>query len=156
MLAGIRHLSNSRPLEINPPKNVAVSHVKVNDQVTLTTFLPKNSEASRIGLATFDKFSDNYAMLFRASVNTSPSLWMKNMKFDIDMVWLDAESKVVHIHHDVSHRDQKTVYKAPRETSARCVIELNAGASRRFGIKIGDELKFTDRDEPLCLDEKLN
>lgn len=155
-LAGIWYLSNSRPLEINPPNNVAVSHVKANDQTILTTFLPKNPEASRIGLAAFDKFSDDYAMLFRSPAKTQVSLWMKNMKFDIDMVWLDAEGRVVHIHHDVSHKDQKTVYRAPRETNAQCVIELNAGASQKFGISLGDKLKFIDRDEPLCLDEKLD
>lgn len=155
-LFGIWYLLDKQPFKLSPPENVSVSHVKVNNQTTITTFLPKNIEASRTGLAAFDKFSDDYAMLFRAAANTKPSLWMKNMKFDIDMVWLSDEDEVVHINHDVSHKDQKTIYQAPQEAGARCVIELNAGASQRFGIKLGDKFKFTDRNEPLCQPENYN
>lgn len=139
----------------NIPKNLDVRHVKIKDQ-TLVTYLPQTSLASQTGLAAFDNFSDDRAMLFRMPTKTRPSLWMKNMKFDIDMVWLGPDDQVVHITQNVSHKDQTTVYRAPRESNAKCVVELNAGASQRLKLKLGDKLEFTDSDEPLCLEQPRN
>lgn len=135
---------------INTPSEVETVTVKINDKTKLTTFIPTTLRSSSAGLAVFDEFDDRYAMLFRMPAGIEPALWMKDMKFAIDMVWLDSDDRIVFINHNVGYLDQETIYKAPEESPAKCVIELNAGASRKLGLEIGDQLKLVDRNEPVC------
>lgn len=69
------------------------------------------------------------------------SFWMKGMRFPIDILWL-MDNRVVFIVKAAPAPLPKTppselpVYQPPVEANA--VLELNAGASDRFGIAVGD------------------
>jgi uncharacterized membrane protein (UPF0127 family) len=67
---------------------------------------------------------------------------MKDMLVSIDIVWLDSQQKVVHIVKEASPELSTSKTFTPSE-DARYVIELQAGAIQRSGIKIGDEATFT-------------
>ena len=149
-MVGVYFLSTQSAPTLHTPSQADTGHIKINDKSILTVFIPTTITSSNAGLAVFDKFYDDYAMLFRTPPDIEPALWMKDMKFDIDMVWLDSDDRIAFINHQVSHLDQETVYQAPEQSSAKCVIELNAGASHRLKLKLGDKLKFTDRSESLC------
>ncbi len=68
--------------------------------------------------------------------------WMKNCKFPIDMVWLDAERRVVHVAEAVPPcpKDPCPTYQPLRK--ARYVLEVNAGQARREKATLGAELRF--------------
>jgi uncharacterized membrane protein (UPF0127 family) len=66
--------------------------------------------------------------------------WMKDMQISIDMVWLDAQRKVVHVQRNVAPGTYPKQF-CP-ETPARYVLELNAGQAKAAGIRTGQTLTF--------------
>ena len=85
------------------------------------------------------------AMLFVFEDDDSPSIWMKDMSMSIDIVWLNANRRVVHIERNVRpDAEPHKVYKSPKP--AKYVIEMRAGIAKKFNIKTGMIVKF-DLDE---------
>jgi len=68
--------------------------------------------------------------------------WMKNCKFPIDMVWLDAERRIVHVAEAVPPclKDPCPTYQPMRK--GLYVLEVNAGQARREKATVGAELRF--------------
>lgn len=67
-------------------------------------------------------------------------MWMKNMQFPIDIIWLDEAKKVTSIVPNVSPSSYPMQYCGA--TTTKYVIELNAGETKRAGIKLGDNLQL--------------
>lgn len=53
------------------------------------------------GLSGSVQLSDSQAMLFVFDGDGEHPIWMKDMHYAIDIVWLDADKKVVHMAHDI-------------------------------------------------------
>jgi uncharacterized protein len=70
------------------------------------------------------------------------TIWMKNCKFPIDIVWLDEDKKVVHVAESVPPctGDPCPVYQPLRKASY--VVELNAGQARREKATVGSAFSF--------------
>jgi uncharacterized membrane protein (UPF0127 family) len=70
------------------------------------------------------------------------TIWMKNCKFPIDIVWLDEDKKVVHVAESVPPCTEEPcpVYQPLRKASF--VVELNAGQARREKATVGAALSF--------------
>jgi uncharacterized membrane protein (UPF0127 family) len=71
-------------------------------------------------------------------------IWMKNMLFPIDIVWLDEKQKVV----DMMPRaapctNDCDVYKP--ECDALYALELRSGSVKRLNIKKGEKIKIEKR-----------
>ena len=79
-------------------------------------------------------------MLFILPLRQQPSFWMKEMQFDLDMVWIDR-SIILAIATDVPAPDPLTplselpLFKPPGLVTA--VLELPAGDAARLGITAG-------------------
>ena len=81
-------------------------------------------------------------MLFVAEKDGDIPIWMKDMRIPIDIIWLDAKKKVVHVKRDVwPDNEPHEVYHTP--VPARYVLELPAGSTREHGIKPGVTARFT-------------
>ena len=70
---------------------------------------------------------------------------MKDMKFPIDIIWIDGEKRIVDIAANVRVEPDKkdrelAVYKSQAE--ALYVLEVNAGLSALHGLSIGDQVNF--------------
>lgn len=65
-------------------------------------------------------------------------IWMKDMNFPIDIIWLNADMSVVKVENNAQPADYPRVY-APNVPS-RYVLEVPAGAA--FRIKPGDKLRL--------------
>ena len=70
---------------------------------------------------------------------------MKDMKFNIDIIFLDENHKIVSLFKNVKFID----YKNPRDYeiyqpdfNSKYVIELKAGEIENRGIKTGDTIEF--------------
>jgi hypothetical protein len=73
----------------------------------------------------------NQAMLFNFSDADYRSFWMKGMRFDLDLIWLDEHGQVLQVNENLSHFDQKTTY--PSKMKIRYVLEVAAGDYARAG-----------------------
>jgi uncharacterized membrane protein (UPF0127 family) len=79
-------------------------------------------------------------MLFVFDEPSKQCMWMKDMQFAIDMVWLDAEKKVVHVERNVSPDTYPDSFCA--KSPAKYVLEFSAGQAAALGITPGKTLQF--------------
>jgi len=66
------------------------------------------------------------------------SIWMKDMNYAIDILWVAQEGNIVHIEENVSPDTFPTSFSSP--TPAWYVVEATAGFVSTHGIELGDEL----------------
>lgn len=63
-------------------------------------------------------------------------IWMKDMKFPIDIIWISEGQEVIDIEQAVSPSTFPEIFEPSRP--AKYVLEVNSGFVRRNGVKIGD------------------
>jgi len=82
-------------------------------------------------------------MFFVFAQDDLPQFWMKNMNFDLDLVWINHEGRIVFISRNVPacKKDPCPVY-AP-DHACRYVLELASGTAAAHGWKNGDSLLLT-------------
>lgn len=106
---------------------------------TTTVFLQvADDDAERaLGLGQRDSLGQGIdGMLFILPNASQAGIWMKDMRFSIDIIWLDQDFKIVDIAKRVSPNTYPQTF-TPR-TPANYVVELAAGKSDMLGLKINN------------------
>ena len=110
--------------------------VQLRDQ-KITVEIADSPISRARGLAKHAPLEENQGMLFIFPKTDRQQFWMKDMKFPIDIVWLN-EGRVVDIAPDVPVSVTKDLPVYSPRLPASSVLELRAGFMGRHGIKIGD------------------
>ncbi|WP_411852015.1 DUF192 domain-containing protein [Stenotrophomonas sp. LGBM10] len=108
-------------------------------QVELAT----NDETRARGLMFRDQMPADHGMLFIHEREELQAYWMKNTKIALDILYFDAQRRLVSQSRDVppcSAGDRCPPY--PSSGPARYVLELNAGQAEKLGLADGTELVF--------------
>jgi uncharacterized protein len=92
------------------------------------------------GLSGRQDLAHNAGMLFIYPQPGKRCIWMKDMKFSIDIVWLDQQKRVISVLERVSP-DTYPMSFCPRD-AALYVVELNAGQTQAAGIREGQTFGF--------------
>ena len=92
------------------------------------------------GLSGKPKLEPNTGMLFDFKQNGYWQIWMKDMNFAIDILWLNNQKQVVGVKQDALPQNYPETYGA--EQQSQYVIELPAGSVKERNIKIGDTLSW--------------
>ena len=104
-----------------------------------------NTKASReLGLSGREKMGDNEGLLFVFDEPGRYGFWMKDMKFALDIIWINQNGVVVDIERKVtpeSYNEKKTFIN---KSEAIYVLEINSGLSEKFGLYLGSKVKITD------------
>ena len=77
-------------------------------------------------------------MLFIFERDGQVAIWMKEMRFSLDVIWISRYGSVVHVEREV-HPDSYPKQFVP-EKPARYVLEVSAGAGA--GVSVGDPVYF--------------
>jgi uncharacterized membrane protein (UPF0127 family) len=93
-----------------------------------------------LGLGGRASLATDKGMLFAYTDTGQRCFWMKDMKFSIDILWLDNQKKIGHIEKSLSPDTYPQTY-CPN-VAAQYVIELQAGTSGVDGLNEGDTLNF--------------
>ena len=104
----------------------------------LATTLPEQIQ----GLSGRSGMRDDQGLLFVYNSSAVRSFWMKDMYFDIDIIMVDENNKVVQIFKDLP-APEGIVFSLPKYTSDVpfvYALEVKAGASNN--IQKGDQLVF--------------
>jgi len=94
------------------------------------------------GLSDTASLPHDQGMLFVYEQANHACFWMKGMNYSLDMVWLDANKKVVNIEANISPATYPEKNFCSRNKKALYVIELNAGEIENSRIGLGQTLKF--------------
>ena len=94
------------------------------------------------GLMFRPSLPEDSGMLFIFDQSREHPFWMKNTLFALDIIWMDHLKRITHIEVQVPpcRLDPCPTY-GPRSES-RYVLEVNGNLTRRWGLKIGNKLKF--------------
>lgn len=94
-------------------------------------------EKKNLGLGQRKSICENCGMLFIFPEKNYYNFWMKDMNFDLDILWLN-DNEIVYIEKNVSCLNQEKVYFSNKK--ANSVLELKSGLVEKLNIKIGDEI----------------
>jgi uncharacterized membrane protein (UPF0127 family) len=100
-----------------------------------------DSERAR-GLMFREKLLADQGMLFVFGEDDFHSFWMKNTLIALDLIWLDAARRIVHIEADVPPCREEPCPTYGPKIPARFVLELKSGSAAALGIKLYDQLQF--------------
>ncbi len=102
------------------------------------------------GLSDRDTLAETGGMLFVSDTMSHRAFWMKGCRFDLDLIYLDAEGGVVAMHRmkmekprqrsesEVAYYDRLPTYDSGKP--AQFVLELAAGQIDFLGLQVGDKL----------------
>lgn len=100
-----------------------------------------STEAARqTGLGGRATIPENTGMLFMFSKPAIECFWMKDMRFPLDIIWVNAQKRVVHIEQHVSPDTYPSTF-CPN-TPAAYAIELRAGEVVKRHIVLEQKLDF--------------
>lgn len=105
--------------------------IQLGGKLVTARIADSESERTR-GLSGSSELAEGEAMLFVFDTSDRWKIWMKNMNYSIDIVWLDEQKKIVHIVQYASPESYPETFE-PRDP-ARYVIELPAGYTSRHNI----------------------
>ena len=77
-------------------------------------------------------------MLFDYKTPTVATMWMRNTFIPLDMLFVDAQGRIVNVHQRAVPQSLDTIAAT---APVRAVIELNGGTAARLGIAPGDQVQ---------------
>ena len=116
--------------------------VYLPDGFAVTTELAVTDDERQQGLMYREKIDENQGMLFVFDGEDIHSFWMKNMNFPIDILWLDAQKRVVHLEREVPPCAADPCPSYVPRAAARFVLELQSGASAKHGLELYKRIDF--------------
>lgn len=97
-------------------------------------------EAMAKGLSGRTSLPQDQGMLFTYSQPGEYCFWMKDMQFPIDIIWVDADKKVINVHENVPPESYPEEFCPDKP--AMYVIEVNAGVAKQAYLSSGSQLQF--------------
>jgi len=80
---------------------------------------------------------ENQGMLFLFPYDTIQSFWMKNTVLSLDIIFVNRDNEIVTIH---EHAVPFDTGHYPSTKPASRVVEVNAGYTELYGVKVGDKI----------------
>lgn len=112
-----------------------------NGQI-INVMVATSLEDRQQGLSGVESLASNAGMLLVFPDSGQHSIWMKEMNFPLDIIWLNEAGKVVYLIEEAPVQDNDSgglpIYQS--ELPAKYVLEIKAGTVSSSGIEIGDTI----------------
>ena len=92
------------------------------------------------GLSGTSQLPSDEAMLFIFDQPETACFWMKDMHYNLDILWFDTGRHLIYEEQNLSPATYPNSFCAPGLTAY--VLEVNAGTAQRLHVKLGDSLGF--------------
>lgn len=104
----------------------------------------RTEQQKELGLMFRKELCEKCGMIFIFDDEASRTFWMKNTYIPLDIIFISENMRVNKIFKNVREYNEKmNDDELPKiESYAKYVIEINAGASEKLGIKEGEKLKI--------------
>lgn len=127
------------PLEVGCKKFIKIFFP---NRQSVTAELAATDEERQLGLMHRQEILADQGMLFIFKEEGTYSFWMKNMKFSLDILWLDRGKRIVHIERNVPPCEREPCPSYPPRLPAMYVLELKAGSVDEHQLKLFDRIDF--------------
>ena len=109
----------------------------------LSAEIPVTGELMSKGLSVRNQLRENESMLFVFEEPSRYAFWVKDMKFPIDIIWLDSYGIIVHMEENLMPCPLVLICPsyAP-DADSQYVLETTAGFAQRHNISLGTNIKF--------------
>lgn len=130
--------------QVSPSPASSANLVKIGGGV-ITVDIADSPEELEAGLGGRDSLGSDEGMLFVVKKDSRPIFWMKNMRFPIDIIWVN-DGTVSEIHQNVAVPQPNTPnsalirYRPQRVIDY--VVEVEAGFTQNNNIKVGDTVQL--------------
>ena len=140
--AKVSPVTSTNPiLTQSPIGNLATTQVKIL-RLKSTAEVASTPETRALGLGGRESLAEGSGMLFVFDNEAKHSFWMKDVKFPIDIIWLDKNKKVIHFVKGAKADmgGNLEIYTPPAK--ARYVLEVRDGSIEEFGLQLGNKASF--------------
>lgn len=121
------------------PQVTTESFLQISQRDKISLLVADTSFERMRGLSNRRRLSVDEGMFFIFPSDDYHGIWMKEMRFPIDIIWIDGDMRVVDIKQNIAPETFPAIFY-PRE-KARYVLEVNAGFSVLHNLKRGDLLR---------------
>ena len=118
------------------------SRVIFPDNFVVSVEIAADEELRAQGLMYRDHIDPGKGMLFVFPRDDVFSFWMKNTRIPLDMIWVDANKRIVGIRENVPPCKVEDCPSYGPGVVARYVLEVGGGEAAKHGLKVGDLLQF--------------
>ena len=94
----------------------------------------RSQEDRNKGLMNREELPLNAGMLFIFNEEKEHSFWMKDTLIPLDIIWINKDKEIVHIHHNAEPYSEESI-----KAQGLYVLEVNAGQAN---FQIGDKVIF--------------
>jgi uncharacterized membrane protein (UPF0127 family) len=131
------------PPIVDPNDQPIKARIVVNE-FTILADVAITDEDQIKGLSIRDQMNENEGMLFVYGEPSRQSFWMKDMKFPIDIIWLNETGSVVHVEENLRPcvPSLECPSFSPNE-NAQYVLETIAGFAQKHHLNIGTDIDFS-------------
>lgn len=119
--------------------NLRSSEIGINDNFLKAEIASTESDRAK-GLSGRKDMSEDEALKMVFDEEDYHSIWMKDMNFSIDIIWVDTDREVVDIKENASPESYPEVFTP--QSPAKYILEVKAGVVSENDLKIGDKLDF--------------
>jgi hypothetical protein len=120
-------------------QDMRATKVTINN-TTITARVADTPNLQKRGLSNTTTLSSGQGMLFIFSQSGPQSIWMKDMQYSLDILWLNGDKVVVHIGTNISPQTYPKVFTSP--VPANYVLEVPAGFVKAHQVTEGSQLLF--------------
>ena len=129
--------------QADPPGEASV---RIGEKATYRVDMAVTPEERRQGLSGRETMARNAGMLFVFEEEQPRQFWMKDMRFPLDIIWIDGQCRLIDVAADVPtpppNASNDEIPRVQSPSPARYVLELNAGEWARAGLSPGDPVEF--------------
>ena len=94
------------------------------------------------GLMNIEELDEKKGMLFVFDDSSIYSFWMKNTLIELDIIWINENLEIVWIAKNVNPCEEDPCPSYNPQENAKYVLEINAGLSEKYGVKIDDKVEL--------------
>jgi uncharacterized membrane protein (UPF0127 family) len=101
----------------------------------------------RKGLSGRPKLERGHGMLFCFRDQNVHSMWMPDMQFSLDIIWIDDTFTIVNVNKKAVPCVSRIPSECPSYSSeypALFAIEVNAGDADALGLRVGEKVSFSE------------
>ncbi len=113
--------------------------IRIDDKVLSVRVADTDHERIK-GLSNTKPLADNEGMLFVYNTANDASIWMKDMQYSLDIMWLDENKRIIEIVENVTPESYPKIFQ-PHQP-AWYVIEVPAGYVEKNKITRGSVVTF--------------